>query len=130
MFLPEFRRFSLFLRSRRGKPAALNPPEAKRKRDTFPHPRSLFRARLLSASCREAFAAINRLVGRGLEGNLARLTAVGADGVEHFSGFTSGVLSLRTAFLALLGLVLELLFGIERLLARREHELIAAFLAY
>ena len=109
--------------------AAAIPAEAKKKKGYVSASPLSLHARLLSASCREALAAINRSVARGLERNLARLAAFRADGVEHFSLFATGVLSLRTAVLASLGFVLESLFRIELLLAGGEHELVAAFLA-
>ena len=82
------------------------------------------------ASCGEAFAAVNRSVARGLEGDLARLAAFSANGVEHLSGFAARILSLVTARLASLGLVLEALLRVEFLFTGGENEFVAAFLAY
>jgi hypothetical protein len=85
--------------------------------------------RLLLLHSGEAFAAIYRSVVAGLERNLSFLAAVSANGGEHFSLFLVYVLSLVTAYLASLGLVLEALFCVEFLFAGGEHEIIAAFLA-
>jgi len=77
----------------------------------------------------EAVAAIDRTIGLGLEGDL-RLAAAGSAGSrEVLPGAAGRVLASVAAFLASLRLVLEAFFSIEFLLAGRENEFIAAFLA-
>lgn len=78
----------------------------------------------------KALRAVYRSVVAGLERNFCFLTAVSANSCEHFLGFTACILSLVTACLASLGLILETLFCIEFLLTCCEYEFLAAFLAY
>jgi hypothetical protein len=82
----------------------------------------------VTASC-VALAAVYRLTIGRIEGNLALLTAISANGVKHLSATTSSVLSDVAAGLASLGLVLEALLCIELLLTCGEYEVVAAFLA-
>ena len=85
----------------------------------------------LSSGCK-AVAAVDRTVLSGLERNLAGLSALSADSVEHLAGaagFASGRLAGGTAGLASLGLVGEALLRVELLLTGGEHELGATFFA-
>ena len=78
----------------------------------------------------EAVAAVYGTVGARLEGNLAGLSALCADSVEHLACAVVGsVFTLCAAFLAALGLVGEALLGIKFLLAGSESEFLSAFLA-
>ena len=77
----------------------------------------------------EALAAVNRSVALGLEGNASFLAAGCAGSCEEFSGALNSHLSLVSAGLAALGLVLEAALSVEFLLACCEYELLAAFLA-
>ena len=83
----------------------------------------------VTASC-IALAAVYRLAIGRIEGNLALLTAISANGVEHLSATAGSVLSDVAAGLASLGLVLEALLCIELLLTRGEHEVTAAILTF
>ena len=85
--------------------------------------------RLLSIS--ETVAAVNRTVGAGLEGNLALLAALGANGVKHLTlaALAGSVLSCHTAISAALGLVGETFFSVKLLLSGSESEFLSAILA-
>ena len=78
----------------------------------------------------EALAAVNSLAFGRIEGHSRFLTALSADRGEHLADALGGVLSGITAFLASLGLVLEALLRVELLLTGREHEVVAAILAF
>ena len=82
----------------------------------------------VTASC-IALAAVYRLAIGRIEGNLALLTAISANGVEHLSATAGSVLSDVAAGLASLGLVLEALLCVELLLACGEDKISSAFLA-
>ena len=79
----------------------------------------------------EAIAAIDRTVVMGFKGNLACLTASGANGVIHltFGAFATSVLASLTAGLTTLGFVGEALFSIKFLLTGGESEFLSAILA-
>ena len=79
----------------------------------------------------EALAAIHGAVIVRLEGNLARLAAVGAHSVKHLAAATlpTACLAGRTAVTASLGLVLKALLGVKLLLAGSKHEFPSAVLA-
>jgi hypothetical protein len=79
----------------------------------------------------EAIAAIDRTVIMGFKGNLACLTASGANGVIHltFGAFATSVLASLTAGLTTLGFVGETLFSIKFLLTGGESEFLSAILA-
>ena len=85
--------------------------------------------RLLSIS--ETVAAVNGTVGARLEGNLALLAALGANGVKHLTlaALAGSVLSCHTAISAALGLVGETFFSVKLLLSGSESEFLSAFLA-
>ena len=76
-----------------------------------------------------AFAAVNRSVVGGLEGNTSFLAALVTSGGEEFLLGLASVLALIAACLASLGLVLEALFCIEFLFTGSENEIVSAVLA-
>ena len=80
----------------------------------------------LSVAC----AAVYRSVVGRLEGNLRNTTATCTSSLVHLALGLTACLSLVTAALASLGLVLEALLCIELLLTCGEHELAAAVLAF
>jgi hypothetical protein len=88
---------------------------------------------LAGLSCCKAIAAIHGSVIGRLEGDLCRLTALGANSVKQFSLRLSNrgaaILSCITAISASLGLILEALFSIEFLLAGSENKLLSAVFA-
>ena len=78
----------------------------------------------------EAVAAVDGAIVAGLKGDLASLTALGADSVEHGTGGCAGLtLAGIAAALAALGFVGEAFFSIELLLTGSEHEFLSAILA-
>jgi len=85
---------------------------------------------LLFLHLSEALAAVYRSVALGLEGNSCFLAASCACSCEVLSGALNSHLSLVSAGLAALGLVLEATLSVELLLAGCEYELLAAFLTY
>ena len=85
---------------------------------------------LLIFRCCKAFAAVYRSVACGLERNLSLFSTLSALNCEKLSLGLSCVLSLVTASLASLGLVLEALLCIKLLFACCESELLTAILAY
>ena len=88
---------------------------------------------LLSALHRgEAFAAINRPVFPGQEGNLRLGAAVRTNRVVHFPGsaIVAGSLMGLTALTAAGGLILEALFSVEFLFTGCEHEFLATVTAH
>ena len=84
---------------------------------------------LCLSSCLEASAAVNRTVGRRLEGDLSFAAAVCANSSEVLAGSLACVLLSVTACLASLGLVQKALFVVESLFACGEYEFIAAIFA-
>ncbi len=78
----------------------------------------------------EAFAAINRSVFAGLEGNFCNAAAFVTGSFEPFAFAATGVLACITASLAALRFVYETFFSIEFLFACCEYEFCAAFLAF
>ena len=77
----------------------------------------------------EALAAVDRSVALGLEGNASFLAAGCSCSCEVLLGTLNSHLSLVSAGLAALGLVLEAALCVELLLACCEYEISAAFLA-
>jgi len=80
----------------------------------------------------ETIAAINGAVATRLEGNLTRLSALRAYGIEHgtrTAAITGVALAGATAALATLGLVIKAFFCEKLLLAGSKGELLAAILA-
>ena len=81
----------------------------------------------------EAIAAKNRTIVPGLEGYLAGLAALGADGVKHLTisaaVAAAAALAGLSAVFAALRFVGESLFGVELLLAGSKGELLSAVLA-
>jgi len=96
---------------------------------TVPKGRSFFAFSIL-LSLAEAFAAINRTIFAGLEGNLAGVAALGANRIVHLAGAadTAGSFTCVSACLAALRLVGKALLGEEFLLAGREYEFASTFL--
>jgi hypothetical protein len=91
---------------------------------------SFFEAKLLSVlSSLEARAAIYRAIAGGLEGYLCLTAALCAGGDKVLSLCAACVLLCVAARLAALRLVHKALLFVEGLLACREYELFAAFLA-
>ena len=84
---------------------------------------------LLIFGCSIALAAKNRSVACGLERNLSLFAALSAGYCEVLSLGLRSVLSLVTARLASLGLVLEALLCVKFLLACCENELLATVFA-
>ena len=84
---------------------------------------------LSRASCFEALAAVNGSVAAGLESELSFAATLGANCHEILALASLSILSLVAACLAALRLILEALFSIELLLARREDEFLAAISA-
>jgi len=84
-----------------------------------------------AAVSREAVAAVDRLVAAGLEGNLARSSAVAAGGIVHLPDVSAVLLHLAclTALGAPCGLVLKSALCEEFLLSCRENEILAAISA-
>ena len=78
----------------------------------------------------EAFAAVNRSVFAGLEGNLCDAAAFVTGSFEPFAFAAAGVFACITASLAALGFIYETLFSVEFLFACCEYEFFAAFFAY
>ena len=78
----------------------------------------------------KAFAAIDGLIGLGLEGELGGLSALGANRIKRNAlTAAAGCLVVRSAALAAGRLVLEALLRVEFLLACGENEFAAAVLA-
>ena len=95
----------------------------------LPDGRGVFVGQLSSSIC-EAIAAVDRTVAAGLEGDLAFLTALGANCIVHDAlGTSSDTLAGCTAGSAALGLVFEAALCVELLLTGGEDELLAAILA-
>ena len=86
--------------------------------------------KLLILGCSKALAAKNRSVAGGLERNLCFFSALSASYAEKLSLGLSCVLSLVTASLASLGLILEALLCKKLLFACCENKLLTAILAY
>jgi hypothetical protein len=87
----------------------------------------------LGLSLRKALAAIDRTVIAGLEGDLAGLSALGADSVIHLTlatTFAAVVLPGVAALLAALRLVLETTLSVEFLFTGGKDELFAAVFAH
>ena len=78
----------------------------------------------------ETSAAIDGAVVSRYEGNLGGRTALGTDCVIHFALGVTGVLAVAAAVLAADGLILETLFRIKLLFARREYEFRTTIFAY
>ena len=78
----------------------------------------------------EASAAVDGPVILGNERDLGGRTALGANGIVHFTLAIALGFPGVPACLAADGLVLETLFSVELLLAGRENALRAAILAY
>jgi len=84
---------------------------------------------LSRASCFEALAAVNGSVAAGLESELSLAATLRANCHEILALASLSILSLVAACLAALRLILEALFSIELLLARRKDEFLAAISA-
>lgn len=78
----------------------------------------------------KALAAINRAVFSWLERNLCLFAAVCASCSEHLAVRLGCILTVVTASLASLRLVLESLFGIKFLLTCGKDEILTAILAF
>ena len=81
----------------------------------------------------EAVTAVNRTIRLRLERDFRILAALGADHMEHLTlaaVLITTAATLVTAVTAACRLVLKALLCIELLLTGREHEVVAAFLAY
>jgi hypothetical protein len=84
-------------------------------------------------SVAEAVVAVDGAIIVGLKGNLAGLTALGANSVEHLAGRSSTLTALCLAGIAAiaasLGLVGEALLCVELLISGGENEFASAILA-
>jgi len=80
--------------------------------------------------CCKAFAAVNRSVAVGLEGNLGGLSTVSAHSFKHLSGCFTCILASIAASLASLRLILETLFSVEFLFACSEDKIFATIFAF
>ncbi len=78
----------------------------------------------------EALAAVNGLVGPGLEGDSSLTTASSANSGEVLPRTTGGVFACVTAGFAALWLILEAALSIELLLTSGENKLMTALFAY
>ena len=86
--------------------------------------------KLLVLGCSETLAAKYGSVACGLERNLSVFSALSASYSEVLSLGLCCVLSLVTACLASLRLILEALLCVKLLLACREYKFLTAILAY
>jgi hypothetical protein len=79
----------------------------------------------------EAIAAVDRTISAGLEGDLAGLSACGANRIIHLTAaaVSSASLACVAAGLAALRLVCEAFLGVKLLLAGSKHEFFSAILA-
>lgn len=85
---------------------------------------------VLFPHCRKALAAVYGSVVVGLERNLCLFAAVCANCSEHLAVRLGCILTVVTASLASLRLILESLFGIKFLLTCGKDEILTAILAF